>query len=187
MSACPSTPKLFSHPGAPRLHPTHSTLVPFPAPCCPHGPQHPEGQALPKEPSNLQHSFSLWINNPRSAVGPGGCSMGDSHELGHGNNPPDNRNPFKLLFYPSQALKTPGPCSNMPGHTVAMTHTTDGRCFSIPCSFLYSLASSLDQVSCTPKPWGLRVTEVSESSAQFPGSFLIGSDQGGKGREGDTA
>lgn len=65
------------------LHPTHSTLVPSPAPCCPHGPQHPQGQALAKEPSDLQHSLSLWINNPRPAVRPVGCSMGDPHELGH--------------------------------------------------------------------------------------------------------
>lgn len=185
MSACPSTPKLFSHPGAPRLHPTHSTFVLFAAPYCPHGPQHPEGQALPKEPSNLQHSFSLWINNPRPAVGPVGCSMGDSHELGHENDPPTQEKPIQAFFHPSRALKPPRPCSSMPGHTVAMTHTTAGRCFSIPCSFLYSLASSLDQVSCTPKPWSLRVTEVLGSSAQFPGSFLTGSDQGGKGREGD--
>lgn len=28
MSACPSTPKLFSHPGAPRLHPTTALLSP---------------------------------------------------------------------------------------------------------------------------------------------------------------
>lgn len=83
VAACPSTPKLSSHPGALRLHPTHSTLVPYPALRCPHGPQHREGQALAEEPSNLQHSFSLWINNPRPAVGPVGCSTGDSHELGH--------------------------------------------------------------------------------------------------------
>lgn len=62
VSAPPSTPKLSSHPGAPRLHPTHSTLVPSPAPCCPHGPQHPQGQALVKEASDLQHFFSVWIN-----------------------------------------------------------------------------------------------------------------------------
>lgn len=78
-SACPSIPKLFSHPGAPRLHPTHSTLVPSPAPCCPHGPQHLQSQALGKEPSDLQHS-SLQINNPRPAVGAVGCSMGHPHE-----------------------------------------------------------------------------------------------------------
>lgn len=45
----------------------------------------------------------------------------------------------------------------VPGHTAAMTHTSAGSCFSISYSFLYPLASSLDQVSCTPKPWGLRV------------------------------
>lgn len=73
------------------------------------------------------------------------------------------------------------------GHTVAMTHTSAGRCFSIPCSFLYPLAATLDQVSCTLKPWALRVTQGSGTSAQFPRSFFTGSDQGGKGREGDTA
>lgn len=76
-------PPNSSYPGARRLHPTHSTLVPSRAPCCPHGPQHSQGQALAKESSDLQHSFSLQINNPRPAAGHVGCSMGDPHELGH--------------------------------------------------------------------------------------------------------
>lgn len=163
VSLCQSTPKLSSHPRAPRLHPTHSTLVPSPVPCCPHGPQHSQGQAQATEPANLQHS-SLQINDLRPAVGSVCCSKGDPHKLSHSQTTELHSS---FSFTP---LQLAGDCM-VPGQTVATTHTAAGRCFSIPCSFLYPLASSLDQGSCTPKAWGLRVPEGSGTSAQFSGSF----------------
>lgn len=106
---------------------------------------------------------------------------------------PKQQKPIQASLSPPSSFEDPrtplqlaGDCM-VAGHTAAMTQTSAGRRFSMPCSFLYLLASSLDQVSCTPIPRPLRVAEGSGTSAQFPGSFFTGSDQGGKGREGDMA
>ena len=87
-----------SHAGAPRLCPTSSTLNPSPAPCCPCGPQQPQGRAPGKEPSQTC--------NPPFPHGPatlgqlcGTCGLQHRGSPQAGSSPED-RNPSKLLFPP---------------------------------------------------------------------------------------
>lgn len=172
VSVCPNYPPTLEHPGCipptallspPQLHAVpmdHS--IPKVKPCL-RNPQicntpSPYGSTMPDQ---LWDLLTVAWGNPHELSQPQTTETHSSFSFSSSSEDP------------SPALETPGPCSNwqMPGHTVAMTHTSAGRCFSIPYSFLYSLASSLDQVSCTPKPRGLRVTEVSGTAAQFLGSF----------------
>lgn len=181
ISLCPSTCKLSFHPGAPRLHPIppiaflplpqhHAVPMDHSSPRVKPQPRNPQICKIPS-PYRSTISDQLW---DCTAVG---CSMGVPRELGH---PQTTETHSSFSFTPFQLA---GECM-VPGHTVAMTHTSAVRCFSIPCSFLYPLASSLDQVSCTPQTMGLKRYRGFRDLCTVPRFFLTGHDQGGNGRHG---
>lgn len=83
------------------------------------------------------------------------ATQGNPRELGH---PETHRScsfppPAPSYETPRAPLLLAGDCT-VPGHAGAMTHSSAGRCFSMPRSFPSPLASPLCWLGCTPKPQG---------------------------------
>lgn len=145
-----------SHPRAPRLCPTSSTLITSPAPCCPCAQQQPWSSPGQGAPPDLQRPFTPPPRNPGPALWDLlAATQGNPHELGH---PETHRScsfppPTPSYETPRAPLLLAGDC-RVPGHAAAMTHSSAGRCFSMPRSFPSPLASPLCWLGCTPKPQG---------------------------------
>lgn len=68
-----------SHPRAPRLRPTSSTLITSPAPSCPCAQQQPWSSPGQGAPPDLRQPFNPTAPQPwASSVGPVGCNTGES-------------------------------------------------------------------------------------------------------------